>query len=133
MSKNNINSTKLITSYLENSKKRNNSALSPVEQEHQNKKPNKGIIKMDKESASLKGLNECPIEVGITESNKLKSLLIPLMEKVDKLRESVDSKYTKLEDAITTQKKEVSQELHKLEETITTQHVELKDSLTNQT
>ena len=132
MSKNNIKSPKLITSYLENSKKRNNSALSPVEQEHQNKKPNKGIIKMDKESASLEGLNESPIEVGITESNNLKSLLIPLMEKVDKLRESIDSKYTKLEDTITAQNKEVSQELHKLEETITTQRVELKDSLTNQ-
>ena len=106
--------------------------MSPVEQEHQNKKPNKGIVKMDKVSASLEGLNESPIEVGITESNNLKSLLIPLMEKVDKLRELVDSKYTKLEDAIKMQKKEVSQELHKLEETITTQRVEIKDSLTNQ-
>ena len=76
MSKNNINSPKLITSYLEKSKKRNNSALSPFEQEHQNKKPNKGIFKMDKESASLEGLSESPIEVGITESNNLKSLLI---------------------------------------------------------
>ena len=132
MSKNNINSPKLITSYLEKSKKRNNSALNPVEQEHQNKKPNTGIVKMDKENASQDGLNESPIEVGTIESNNLKSLLIPLMEKVGKLRESVDSKYTKLEDAITMQKKEVTQELHKLEETITTQHAELKDSLTNQ-
>ena len=82
---------------------------------------------MDKE-----GLNEKQIEVGVTESNNLKSLLILLMDKVDKLRESVDSKYSKLEDAIAMQKKEVSQELHKSEETITTQHTELKDTLTNQ-
>ena len=54
------------------------------------------------------------------------------MEKVDKLRESVNSKYSKLEDAIVMQEKEVSQELHKLEETITTQHTKLKDTLTNQ-
>ena len=126
MSKKNINSPKLITSYLDKSKKRNNSALSPVKQEHQNKKPNTGIVKMDKE-----GLNEIPMEMRATESNNLKSL-IPLMEKVDKLRESVDSKYSKLEDAIAMQKKEVSQELHKLEETITIQHTELKDTLTTQ-
>ena len=42
----------------------------------------------------------------------MKSLLIPLMEKVDKLTE-------------------VSEELHKIEESITTQHTELKDSLTS--
>ena len=29
---------------------------------------------------------------------------MPLMEKVDQLREAVDNKYTKLENAITTQK-----------------------------
>ena len=37
-------------------------------------------------------------------SDNLKSLLIPLMEKVDKLREAVDTKYEKLENTINTQK-----------------------------
>ena len=121
MSKDNKNSPKLITSYLENSRKRNNSILSSVEQEHQNKKHNKGIANMDNECANLEVMDSSQIEVGVSNADNLKSLLIPLMEKVDKLRESVDNKYVKLEDAITMQRREVSQELHKFEETITTQ------------
>ena len=53
------------------------------------------------------------------------------MEKADQLREVVDTKYEKLENAITTQKKEVSEELHKIEESISTKCTELKASLTN--
>ena len=41
-------------------------------------------------------------------------------------RETVDNKYSKLEDVIITQKSEVSNEIHKLEETITSQREELK-------
>ena len=37
----------------------------------------------------------------------LKDLLVPLIEKVAQLRESVDTKYSKLESAISMQKKEV--------------------------
>ena len=37
-------------------------------------------------------------------SDNLKSLLIPLMEKVDKLREALDTKYEKLENTINMQK-----------------------------
>ena len=66
------------------------------------------------------------------ESENLKSLLIPLMKKVDQLREAVDNKYTKLEDAIATQKTEVADELCKIEESIMTQRAELKESLSTQ-
>ena len=59
----------------------------------------------------------------------LKSLLGPLIEKVDQLRDAVDSKYTKLEAAITTQKQEVSEELHKIENMISNQRDEIKDLL----
>ena len=41
-------SPKLITAYLEKSKKRNNSVLSLMEQEHQSKKLNKGNMEMEK-------------------------------------------------------------------------------------
>ena len=66
------------------------------------------------------------------ESGNLRNLLIPLMEKVDQLREAVDSKYTMLEDVITTQKKEVSEELRKIDETITMQRSELRESISTQ-
>ena len=42
MSTNSRDSPNLIMAYLEKSKKRDNRVLSPVEQEHQSKKPNKG-------------------------------------------------------------------------------------------
>ena len=83
-------------------------------------KHNKGIANMDNECANLEVMDSSQIEVGVSNANNFKSLLIPLMEKVDKSRESVDNKYAKLVDAITTQRREVSQELHELEETITT-------------
>ena len=100
MSLDNKDSQNLITLYLENSripKKRNSSVLSPVEQEHQRKKANAVEAKMDSTLETQSGWNK-------TNVDNLKSLLIPLMEKVDQLREAVDSQYSKLEDAITTQK-----------------------------
>ena len=57
---------------------------------------------------------------GDSNTENLKSLLILLMDKVNQLRESMDRKYTKLEDAISTQKREVLGELHKIDEMITT-------------
>ena len=93
----NKDSQNLITSYLEKSKKRNSSVLSPVEQEHQSKKANKGEAKMDSTSEMQPKQNE-------TDADNLKNLLIPLMEKADQLREAVDNKYSKVQDAITTQK-----------------------------
>ena len=59
----------------------------------------------------------------------LKSLLSPLIEKVDQLRDAVDTKCTKLESVITTQKHEESEELHKIKESISHQRSEIKDSL----
>ena len=60
----------------------------------------------------------------------LKNLLVPLIEKVDQLRESVDTKYGKLESAILTQRRKISEELQKIENSITTQQSEIKNSLT---
>ena len=64
-----------------------------------------------------------------TEMDNIKELLVPLLEKVNELKQSVDNKYSKLEDAITIQKSEVSNEIHKLEQTITLQREELKNSI----
>ena len=111
----------LITSYIEKSnrrpsQKRSSSVLSPVEKKHQNKKVN---MENNENNQQIEGPN-----IG-----KLKSLLGPLIEKVDQLRDAVDSKYTKLETAITIQKQEVSEELHKIEESISSQKLEIKDLL----
>ena len=75
----------------------------------------------------IKGKNEADIaekmqhDHGDSNTENLKSMLLPLMEKIDQLRESMDRKYTKLEDAISTQQKEMSAELRKIDETIATQ------------
>ena len=66
------------------------------------------------------------------EDNNLQKLLLPLINKVDQLREVVDHKCTKLEDTITSQKQEMTLELQKLEKTITTQREEIKLSITHQ-
>ena len=96
----------LITSYLEKnttpiSKKRSSSILSPVESIHQNKKANTGECNME-DASEVKMPTDTIADV---KSDNLKCLLIPLMEKVDKLRETVDTKYERLESTITTQKK----------------------------
>ena len=132
MSTNSRDSPKLITAYLEKLKKRDSSVLNPVEQEHQSKKPNKGKKDVDKNMASVPNENKSGAITAKTEMDNIKELLVPLLEKVDELRETVNNKYSKLEDAITTQKSEVSNEIHKLEETITLQREELKNSLLHQ-
>ena len=77
-----------------NPQKRLSRALSPVEKEHQNKKINMLNIEA---SQQIEDLN-----IG-----NLKSLLGSLIEKVDQLRDAVDSKCTKLELTITTRKHEI--------------------------
>ena len=121
MSNTNKEKNNLITSYIKKlgfrqSQKGLSSVLSLVKKEHQNKKINMENIEA---SQQIEDLN-----IG-----NLKTLLGPLIEKVDQLRDAVDSKCTKLELAITTQKHEVSEELHKIEESISNQKSEIKDSL----
>ena len=106
--------------------------MSPVEQEHQSKKPNKGVENMDKDMVPRQQGRKSDSITDNVDMKNIKDLLIPLMEKVDKLRETVDNKYSKLGDAITIQKREVSKEIHKLDEAITIQREELKDSLSHQ-
>ena len=53
----------------------------------------------------------------------------PLIAEMKLLRESVDSKYSKLEDAIASQHQEVTDEIHKLEETVTNQKNEANEEL----
>ena len=113
--------TNLITTYIEKSNrktsnKRSSSALSPIEKGHQNKKAN---MEKGDESQQLEDSN----------MGNLKSLLQPLIEKVDELRDMVDNKYAKLETAISTQKQEVSEELHKIDESISRQTDEIWGSL----
>ena len=67
-----------------------------------------------------------------TEMDNFKELLVPLLEKVDELKQSVDNKYSKLKEAITIQKSEVSSEIHKLEKSITSQREELGTMFTQQ-
>ena len=96
----------LITTYLGKSKppvpkKRSSSVLNQSESVHQNKKANTGDYNME---GGEEGTTSSNSNTDIS-SHNLKSLLIPLMEKVDKLREAVDTKYEKLENTINMQKK----------------------------
>ena len=131
MSTNVKDSPKLIMAYLEKSKKRDNRVLSPVEQEHQSKKPNKGKKEVKENMTLVTNENKSDLITAKTEMDNFKELLVPLLEKVDELKQSIDNKYSKLEDAITIQKSEVSNEIHKLEQTITLQREELKNSLSH--
>ena len=61
---------------------------------------------------------------------ELQKLLVPLMQEFKSLRESVDSKYDRLEskyaqleEAINSQGTEVSSELHKIKDTISDQNL----------
>ena len=106
MSTNIKDSPNLITAYLEKSKKRDNRVLSPVEQEHQSKKPNKRKI-YEKENMEL-ATNESRID-----STNAKT-------EMDNFKE----------EAITIQKSVVSSEIHKLEKSITSQREELRTTFT---
>ena len=124
----------IITSYLGKNtpavpRKSSSSVLSSVELVQKNKKANNSSCNM--EESNLEELTSNTSAEANPDA--LRKLLLPLMEKVDQLREAVDTKYEKWENAITTQKKEVSKKLHKIEESISTEHTELKASLTNKT
>ena len=67
-----------------------------------------------------------------TEMDNFKELLVLLLEKVDELKQSVDNKYSKSEEAITIQKSVVSSEIPKLEKSITSQREELRTTFTHQ-
>ena len=95
MSTSSRDSPKLITAYLEKSKKRNNRVLSPVEQEHQSKKPNKGKKDINENMALVTNENKSNLITAKTEMDNIKELLVPLLEKVDELKQSVDNKYSK--------------------------------------
>ena len=118
--------------YLEKSKKRDNRVLSPVEQEHQRKKPNKGKTDVKESMALATNENKIDSTNAKTEMDNFKELLVPLLVKVDKLKQSVDNKYSKLEEAITIQKSEVSSKIHKLEKSITSQREELRNTFSHQ-
>ena len=96
------------------STKRTSSSLSPTENLQQAKKPNMSQEEKTRNtSESKKGeLKEVigPLIAEVTQ---------PLLTELKLLRESVDSKYSKLEETITSQRQEVAEEIHKLESTIT--------------
>ena len=98
------------------STKRTSSSLSPTENLQQAKKPNMSQEEKTRNtSESKKGeLKEVigPLIAEVTQ---------PLLTELKLLRESVDSKYSKLEETITSQRQEVAEEIHKLESTITKQ------------
>ena len=132
MSTNLRDSPNLITAYLEKSKKRDNRVLSPVEQEHLSKKPNKGKTDVKESMELATNVNKIDSTNAKTEMDNFKELLVPLLVKVDELKQSIDNKYSKLEEAITTQKSEVSSEIHKLEKSITLQREELRNTFLHQ-
>ena len=95
------------------STKRTSSSLSPTENLQQAKKPN--MSQEEKAQELVEGkrgeLKEVigPLIAEVTQ---------PLLTELKLLRESVDSKYSKLEEAITSQHQEVTEEIHRLESSI---------------
>ena len=95
------------------STKRTSSSLSPTKNLQQAKKPN--MSQEEKAQDIVEGkrgeLKEVigPLIAEVTQ---------PLLKKLKLLRESVDSKYSKLEEAITSQRQEVTKEIHRLESSI---------------
>ena len=106
--------------------------MSPVEQEHLSKKPNKGKTDVKESMELATNVNKIDSTNAKTEMDNFKELLVPLLVKVDELKQSIDNKYSKLEEAITTQKSEVSSEIHKLEKSITSQREELRNTFLHQ-
>ena len=95
------------------STKRTSSSLSPTENLQQVKKPNMSQEEKTRNtSESKKGELKEVIRPLIAEVTQ------PLLTELKLLRESVDSKYSKLEETITSQRQEVAEEIHKLESTI---------------
>ena len=98
------------------STKPSSNVLSPLEDYHWAKKANMSNLENITESAEAK-------------KEELKDVIGPLIAEVTRpliaemklLRESVDNKYNKLEDAISSQHQEVTEEIHKLEVSLTKQ------------
>ena len=90
--------------------------LSPSEDPHRAKKANMSNLENITESAEAKK-EELKDIIGqlITEVTR------PLVAKMKLLRESIDNKYNKLEDAISSQYQEIVEEIHKLEVSLTNQ------------
>ena len=96
--------------------KRTSSTLSPSDNPQQAKKVN--MLQADKVQDMDEGKGE-----------ELKEVIVPLIAQVTQplltelklLRESVDTRYSKLEEAITSQCQEVTEEIHRLELSLTTQ------------
>ena len=108
------------------SQKYPSSVLSPTENPNKLKKSNM-MNDENNENATSTKRDELKEVIGplIVEVTK------PLLEEVKLLRESVDSKYSKLEDTITSQRHEVMEEIHKLEETLTMQKDAVAKDLLN--
>ena len=99
----------LITLYIEGKslsmvQKRTSSALSPGDSEQH---PEKANINMDQDEEKTTGNTTNPSHG----NSELKSLLGPLIDEVKLLREAVDVKDIKLENAIMTQKMEIKETL----------------------
>ena len=98
------------------STKRTSSALSPSDNPQQAKKANMSQVEKVQEMAEGKGeeLKEVigPLIAEVTQ---------PLLTELKLLRESVDTRYSTLEEAITSQHQEVTEEIHRLESLLSTQ------------
>ena len=113
MSNENKDKISLLTSYIEHHpsntpQKRTSIVLSPGKSDHQSKKAN---LNMEKTSAESEMTDTKDKEAPKQGNAELKNILGPLIEEVKLLREAVDVKYTKLEDAITTQKIDIKESL----------------------
>ena len=86
--------------------KRTFSSVSPVEGDRK-----KGKHTMESEGTTAPTV--------VNKGEELKDVIGPLVVEMKMLRESMDNRITKLEDAIATQRQEVTEEIHKLEETVT--------------
>ena len=95
------------------STKRTSRALSPSDNPQQAKKVN--MLQVEKVQAMAKGRGEELIGPLIAEVTQ------PLLTELKLLRESVDTRYSKLEETIMSQHQEVTEEIHRLESSLTTQ------------
>ena len=106
------NQDKLEVSRNPLSTKRTSSALSPSDNSQQAKKVNTSQVEKVQAMAEGRGEVIGPLIAEVTQ---------PLLTELKLLKESVDTRYSKLEEAITSQHQEVTEEIHRLESLLTTQ------------
>ena len=99
--------------------KRTISLMSPVE----------GDRKQGKHTMALEDTLEPSM---INKESELKDVIGPLVTEMKMLRESMGNRIMKLEDAIATQRQEVTEEIHKLEETVTSHKDTVAEQLKGQ-